>query len=70
MELERGLVQQEASPTPARKLATAPGMDFYIAIAENAKKRVELLEKENLELQVETGRAQQLRSSGKNNHLL
>jgi hypothetical protein len=37
-------------PTPITRPKTPPDMDFYITIAENAKKRAELLERENLQV--------------------
>lgn len=48
VELERGF----APVTPEVKVDRAPDMDFYIEMAENAKKRIEVLEKENLALRV------------------
>lgn len=45
------------APVPTPKLQTSPDMDFYIAIAENAKKRAELLERENLQVSLLPQRA-------------
>jgi hypothetical protein len=47
--LERELAAvQPVAPPPRPK--SPPDMDFYITIAENAKKRVEALERENLDV--------------------
>jgi len=48
--LERQIANSPPPVTVTPRPKTPPDMDFYITISENAKKRAEALERENLEV--------------------